>query len=157
MDLTIEAGELTALAGRCAGLPGRMGEELATAGRASGLLLQGLAQSEIRVDSGLARSMTRLQSVEVAPAGVTVTVASTARSVTGFPYPWVIEEGRGPVVPVRRRFLRFEAGGGVVFAKRVRGVAARPFMRPALVTGRPAIVALVRGAVTRALDSVAGR
>lgn len=54
-------------------------------------------------------------------------------------YQWQ-EHGRGPVVPVRARLLRFQPKGSraFVFARRVRGVAPGNFLRDALRDLRPA-------------------
>lgn len=47
-------------------------------------------------------------------------------------YAVFVHEGTRAHGPVRARFLRFEIDGKVIFAKRVRGVSARPFLRNAL-------------------------
>ena len=48
------------------------------------------------------------------------------------PHARFVENGRGPVVAKKGHFLRFVVGGRVVFARRVRAVRARPFMRSAV-------------------------
>lgn len=57
----------------------------------------------------------------------------TAVIGTTVEYAIYVHEGRGPVRPRTRKTLRFIGRGGqVVFAKQVRGVAARPFLKNAL-------------------------
>lgn len=48
------------------------------------------------------------------------------------PYAVFVHQGTRAHGPVRAQALRFEIGGRVIFAKRVRGVKARPFLRNAL-------------------------
>ncbi len=47
------------------------------------------------------------------------------------PHAAYVEHGRGSITARKGHFLRFEVSGRVVFARRVKGVRARPFMRPA--------------------------
>lgn len=68
----------------------------------------------------------------------TETVASAGRVVgrveARTDYARIVHEGRGPVVPVRRRVLRFtpKGGSGFVFAREVGPVAGVPFLTDAL-------------------------
>lgn len=48
------------------------------------------------------------------------------------PYALFVHEGTRAHGPVRAKALRFVIGGRVIFAKRVRGVKARPFLRNAM-------------------------
>lgn len=63
-----------------------------------------------------------------------------------------------PIVPVRRKWLRFDAadGEGVIFSKRVMhpGVKARPYMRPALVQNIEQVINKVSAAIELAVDKV---
>lgn len=57
----------------------------------------------------------------------------SARVGSNLEYALAVENGHGPIVPVKAKVLRFPVkGGGVVFTKRVRPVAPQPFLRPAL-------------------------
>lgn len=58
----------------------------------------------------------------------------SARVGSNLDYALAVENGHGPIVPKKPGgVLRFpKKGGGVVFTKRVRPVAAQPFLRPAL-------------------------
>ena len=47
------------------------------------------------------------------------------------PYAGWVEYGRGPVRPVRAKFLRFVINGRVIFTKFARSAAQRPYVRPA--------------------------
>lgn len=62
--------------------------------------------------------------------------ASEYDIVAARPYAIFVHEGTAPhlIVPVNAKVLRFEAGGGVVFAARVQhpGTAANPFLTRAL-------------------------
>jgi hypothetical protein len=66
-------------------------------------------------------------------------------------YSRYVEEGRGPIVPRRARALRFEIGGRVIFAKRVRPARALPYMGPSMERVRSAMVRVYGEAVRRAV------
>lgn len=63
-----------------------------------------------------------------------------ARVGTNVEYALNVEQGTGiygphghPIVPVRKKFLRFPSShGGVIFARSVKGRRATPFLKPAL-------------------------
>lgn len=70
------------------------------------------------------------------------------------PYAKWVEYGRGPVRPVRAKFLRFRIGGKLIFAKFCKPAAARPFIRPAaaraeilMLNGAEALVNVAAGKV----------
>ena len=62
----------------------------------------------------------------------------SARVGTNVPYAIYVHEGtgiyagRGYITPKKGKFLAWKGGGGWVFAKRVRGQKANPFLRDAL-------------------------
>lgn len=58
----------------------------------------------------------------------------------GFNYAVPVEHGRGPVVPVRAKALRFVVGGKVVFAKRVGPARAQKFLERGIQQAQPTIV-----------------
>jgi hypothetical protein len=157
MDYEVDISDLIAFISVGEQVPGRIQREMGVAGRSSGLAIQRLAQSKIRVKTGTAKALTQLKSVTVTPSSTTIVVASTAQSATGFPYPIVIEEGRGEVVPTRRKYLRFEAGGKVVFTKHARAVPPHPFMQPALDESIPFVLQEFRAAYERAVSAWMGR
>lgn len=51
--------------------------------------------------------------------GASVVVGPHAESATGFPYPNVVDQGRGEILPKKGKYLSWVAGGRRVFAKRV--------------------------------------
>jgi hypothetical protein len=46
----------------------------------------------------------------------------------GFNYAAAVEYGRGPIVPIRAKVLRFEVGGAVVFTKRAGPAKAQKYL-----------------------------
>lgn len=60
-------------------------------------------------------------------------VGNTAQSIEGFPYPLVIEFGRGEVRPQTSKFLRWvKPTGEVVFSKYSGPVSPKPFYKPSI-------------------------
>lgn len=59
----------------------------------------------------------------------------------GFNYAAAVEYGRGPVVPIRAKVLRFEVGGAVVFAKRAGPAKAQKFLERGIQQAMPTIAA----------------
>jgi hypothetical protein len=78
------------------------------------------SQGPGRSPGGLRRGLT-VQTRWGGSAG-SLAVESTA------PYTPYVERGRGPIVARPGRLLHFYVGGHSVFARRVRGVAANPFL-----------------------------
>ena len=101
-------------------------DEMTRAMEASTRIVMGEARSLVRVRSG--ETQRRIgQTVRRVGPGVEGEIRSAA--------PWSrwLEHGRGAVYPVRAKVLRWVSpGGSVVFSRRSRPAAARPFMRPAL-------------------------
>lgn len=86
------------------------------------------------VDTGRLRASWRLKH---RPAGADLQLVSTI--YTDVNYVNYVIRGRGPVVPVRRQFLRFRGrSGDWVYAKRVRGVPPNAFVQNGLVAGASA-------------------
>lgn len=82
------------------------------------------------VDTGRLRSSWRTRHFSLSGTRLVSTVYSDVNYVN-----YVIR-GRGPVVPVRRQFLRFRGRtGDWVFAKRVRGVPPNDFVQNGLMAG----------------------
>jgi hypothetical protein len=95
------------------------------------ILVQNEARILCPVDTGRLR-----QSIGYSFHGASAQTRSV-RIGSNLEYALSVENGHGPIVPVKAKVLRFPAkGGGVVFTKRVRPVAAQPFLRPALKAAR---------------------
>lgn len=67
---------------------------------------------------------TMANSVAMVPKSVTATAAvveivAPAVSLQGFPYPIVMDQGRGPIVMPPGRYMRFEGDTGTVFLRRL--------------------------------------
>lgn len=132
MDLDIDVSEIVALAKRSEAAPAHITRELSVAGRSAGLAVERLAKSLIPVKTGNAKALTRMEPVQASASGVTVVIASTAQSASGFPYPIALERGRKGFSAKGKKVLHFVTGGKEVFTKRVGPAAAQPFMQPAL-------------------------
>lgn len=74
---------------------------------------------------------------------VTMTLPVTAVSDGGFPYPIVIEEGRGPIVPIRAKFLRFEIGDKVIYTKYVKPYTGIHFFSRAVDATEPEVTEIL--------------
>lgn len=92
-----------------------------------------------RIDTG---AMVGRMQVRKAPSASATTARYTVSSTV--PYAKFQEVGVRPFGPRRARFLVFtpKGGGGVVFAKRVRGFPGGHFLRDALAQARPSDAAL---------------
>lgn len=85
------------------------------------------ARQDVPVKTGnLGRSIREELPVAVSPLHVTGGVSANTH------YALFVHEGTRAHGPVRAKALRFEIAGRVIFAKRVRGVKARPFLRNAV-------------------------
>lgn len=86
---------------------------------------------------------------------ITGEIRATAKSPTGFPYPWVSNYGHGVIRPVNKRVLRFRAADGtIVFTKIVRAVPGKLWAEKGLENSQAAInkeIDVALDAITRAL------
>lgn len=152
IGMTIDASEIEAFAAKSAGAASLLGRKFERAGRQSGFAVMGRAQQLAPVDTGNMKNQIGPPEVSrIGASGVQVRVAASAQSEDGYPYPYVIEHGRGPIEAAPGKFLRFEIGGEVIFAKRVGPAAAQPFMAPALQQMRPNIVRFFQTAMSEAV------
>ncbi len=92
------------------------------AGREAGFLVEGNAKREAPVKTGNLRA--RIGPPSVTQSGVSTTVEVKAHAA----YAYIVHEGRGAVVPVRARALRWTGPTGVVFSMYSGPVAANRFM-----------------------------
>lgn len=155
MELEIDISAFTALARSLAGAEPIVKEELLTAGRKAGFLLQAMAQVEAPVDTGHLRNT--IGPPEITQTGFEVEVEVAAHAE----YARAVHDGRRAVtiVPVNARALRFEAGGRIVFAKRVSqpARAGNPFMRRALDKSATQVAGIFGDALTKATTRALGR
>jgi hypothetical protein len=132
MDVAIDVTDLVALGRRYQGAERLVREELVVAGREAGQAVVVQARADApRGETGRLAERIGPPEIEVASTAITTVVGAHARSPEGFFYPPVVEHGRGPVVPIRAKVLRFRVGGRTVFARRVGPAAPRPFLLPA--------------------------
>lgn len=68
-------------------------------------------------------------------------------------YAKFVEFGRGEVRPIHAKALHWSGEGGDVFAMRSGPAAPRPFMRPALATTLPAILANISASIETGFES----
>jgi hypothetical protein len=105
--------------------------EVATWNRGVARGVQREIKKRTPVDTGRLRASWRLKHFA---AGGSLRLVSTI--YTDVNYVNYVIRGRGPVVPVRRQFLRFRGrGGNWVYAKRVRGVPPNDFVQNGLMAG----------------------
>jgi hypothetical protein len=129
MDLDIDLSEWNRMLQSLAHAPEIVDDEMLKAGRQAGFILQGQAVTNAPVGKnagGNLRAGIGPPEVERIADGVKVTLTSHAK------YSKRVEDGHGVITPKRAKALRFTVGGQVVFTKRVRAVAGRPFLKPAL-------------------------
>jgi hypothetical protein len=154
---TIDAAEIAAFGDRAIAAARRAPQEYGRAGKEAGMAVQRYAQAFIPVDVGTAKANTTMESVTVTASSVEVIVSSRAVSAAGFPYPIVLEEGRGPITAKPGKVLVFPGKDGkTVFTKRVGPYAGTKFMSRALDTARPFIEARVDAATQRLIDGLVG-
>ena len=157
IGIEIDAREFEDFGDRCSRFGEYLARENQTAGRQAGFLVVGKAQQLAPRDTGnMANQIGPPEVGRIGASGVQVRIAANAQSKDGFPYPYVIEHGRGPIEASPGKVLAFEVGGRMVFTKRVGPARAQPFMRPALQQSRAQIVALFGKALERAADRMAG-
>lgn len=150
---TLDASEIAAFGTKALAAAARAPQEYGQAGREAGLAVQRYGQAFIPVDTGAAKAQTTMESVTVTASSVTVIVSSRATSASGFPYPIVLETGRGPIEAKPGRVLVFPGKDGkTVFTKRVKAYAGNQFMSRALETAKPFIEARVDKATQRLMD-----
>ena len=116
MQLTIDTRELHALARDSQAAAASVRDEMGRAMTRSVLLLERATKANTPVRTGtLRRSITHQATPTEGVVG------------TNVPYAKYVEEGRGPVVPIRAKVLVFTVNGQTVFARRV-GPAKGRFM-----------------------------
>ena len=115
----------------------------------AGLLVEGRAKGNAPVKTGTLR-----RSITTRARGF----AGGAEAIVGtnVPYARWVEEGRGPVVPVRARVLRFEIGGKVIFTRRAGPAAGRWYMRKAFQSSRGQVQGILRQSAEAAVREVLG-
>ena len=107
--------------------------------------------------SGALRRSIRVSGVRSAAGSVSASYRPHAvNKQTGFPYPVAIEKGRRGFAAKRGRFLRFEVGGRVVFARRVGPAAAQPYMAPSAEYAAVVLNRELRAAVARIRAKLGG-
>lgn len=150
--MTVDATDITNFAAKAAQGGAILGKKFEKAGRQSGFAVMGRAQQLAPVDTGNMKNQIGPPEVgRIGAAGVQVRIAASAQSEDGYPYPYVIEHGRGPIEAAPGKVLAFEIDGQMVFRKRVGPAAAQPFMGPALQQMRPKIVQFFATAMDEAV------
>lgn len=120
-DFTVTIPALPPFVAKMQAAPRIVGEEMGTAGRRVGIMVERGAKGYTPVKTGtLRRSITN--QVAVSPMVTRVTVG------TNVPYAKYVEFGRGPITASPGKVLRFEIGGKVIFRKSVGPAKARPFL-----------------------------
>ena len=72
---------------------------------------------------------------------------NSARSDAGFPYAAAVNTGRKAFGPINAKALRFQIGGRVIFAKRVRAFAGVHFTTRGLAAAKPSFDGYVHAVV----------
>lgn len=140
VEITHNVGPFAA---KLAGAQSIIRQELTTGVNRTGAQGVARAQSLAAVKSGhMRRSITLTTGVMTAKYGPNATR-------NGFPYPVAVEKGRRGFSARRGRYLRFEIGGRVIFARSVGPARAQPFMRPSAQLVRQVLPREMRAAVAR--------
>lgn len=148
-SISVDASEVIALASRMAGAEPIIRQCLLQGVDRAGKLVEGSAKGNAPVRTGhLRRSITSRAEA----------VGSGAQAIVGtaVPYARWVEEGRGPVVARRGRFLRFEIGGRVIYARQVGPARGQWYMKRALQSNRGTIIRILRKAARDAAAAVIG-
>ncbi len=79
-----------------------------------------------------------------------------AANVDPVRYAHLVEKGRRGLVPVKKKIMNYLGpGGAIVWARSVRPVAPRPFLKPALDRTNAAVIALLASEIGKGLAKVA--
>ena len=128
---------------KLSGAEGIVKDELTTGVHRTGVQGVARAQSLAAVKTGHMRRSITLTT------GVLTAKYEPNATRNGFPYPVAVEKGRRGFSARRGKFLRFEIGGRVIFARSVGPARAQPFMRPSAVLVRQVLPREMRAAVAR--------
>lgn len=121
-----DISEISALVRSVAGGEQKLKKNLGTAGRQAGFIVEGQAKVEAPVKIGNLRA-------GIGPPVVKQTGTSTVVEVKSHAeYSVPVHEGRGEVVPINAKVLRWDGPNGVVFAMRSRATKPNPYMYRAL-------------------------
>jgi hypothetical protein len=154
LTIDIDVSELAALGRSCERAGPIVREEVGKAGRQAGMVMVAQAVAEAPVNTGHLRASIGPPKVEQAGAGVRVEVATHAE------YAKAVHDGRRAVVirPVRAKALKFEAGGGTVFAMRANqpARAGNPFMARGLAKAASKLEKVFADALIRATRRALG-
>lgn len=147
--ITIDASDVLRFAKQAGGAQPVIQRHLVQGVTKAGMLVEGRAKGNAPVRTGTLR-----RSITTRARGS----AGGAEAIVGtnVPYARWVEEGRGPVVPVRAKVLRFTVGGKVVFTRRAGPAAGRWYMRRAFQASQGHIRSILRQAAERALQEVVG-
>lgn len=129
INLSIDAHEFTTLATSVKGGEQAVKRNLSKAGRTAGFLVTGQARVEApvgKVAGGNLRNT--IGPPHIQQTGIATSVEVTAHAA----YAYIVHEGRGEVVPVNARVLRWFGPGGPVFSMRSKAVPPNRFMDRAL-------------------------
>lgn len=118
----VDISELTALTRKFAGAEPVVKRNLNKAGRTAGFIVEGNAKVEAPVKTGNLKN--KIGPPSVKQSGIATTVEVKAHAA----YAYIVHEGRGVVVPVRAKALRWVGPQGVVFSMRSGPVAPNRFM-----------------------------
>lgn len=149
IDLNLEAIGLPPLVSRLNGASGIIQRHLMSGVSDAGRYVERGAKDTAPVVTGEYRRGIGTQASAIGGGGAQAIVRASA------PHSKWVEDGRGPVV-ARGKALRFEVGGRVVFAKRVRAARGQHIMRNALSRNRSRIIARLQRAGRDAAAEIAG-
>lgn len=137
-------------AAKLAGAEGIVRQELATGVNRTASQGVARAKSLAAVKTGHMRRSIIAKPAAMSGSAITASYGPNAKNEkTGFPYPVAVEFGRRGFSARRGRYLRFEIGGRVIFARSVGPAAAQPFMRPSAQHVRTILPREMRAAVAR--------
>ena len=148
-SITVDASDVFRLAARMGAAPRIVQTHLVKGVDDAGKIVEGTAKGTAPVVTGEYRRNITSRAAAVA-GGAVATVKA------GAPHSRWVEEGRGEVVPVRAKVLRFTVGGRVVFARRVGPARAQRIMRKALEANRSRIRARLQRAGRDAANELLG-
>lgn len=148
MDLRIDVSQLVALGQRSQQAAASVRREIETAMVRSTTQLEADAKRIVPV---VTHTLQRSITSTVSQGGLVGQVGTNA------PYARWVEEGRGEVVPVRAKALRFVIGGRVIFAKRAGPAKGRYYMKRAFEQNQGNIQREFDAAAKRVIRTFGGR
>jgi hypothetical protein len=141
MTITITSADLLDFAADCERAAELVPEVLSDVAKDIGDAIEGRAVVTAQAKhhkTGTMASTIKARIVSVSAQAAVVDVSVGAVSAKGFPYPIVVDKGRGPIEMPKGRFMRFEGRDGKpVFLRRLPALAGSGFFTNAVTETEP--------------------